>query len=129
MRKLRIKEVMLFLRPCILFEKWDWNQHFMAWILLLVSNSNSNSNYNDNYRTFGMQNVKVKSEEERPKKQPLKMFLYSPISTLTFQFPFSLICYPHSTKTSLDFIIHHFNNLLPNTLNFFAFLIFITTTC
>ena len=48
------------------------------------------------------------------------------MSTITLQFPFSLICYPHSAKTSLDIIIiHHLNNLLPNTLKSLIFSFFL----
>ena len=83
--------------------------------------------HNDNYRTFGTQNRKVKVKEEKPKKH-LEVFLYILISTIILQFPFSLFCYPHSTKTSLDIIIiHHFNNLLPNTLKSLIFSFFFTT--
>ena len=80
--------------------------------------------HNDNYRTFGTQNRKVKVKQEKPKKH-LEVFLYIPISTITLKFPFSLICYPHSTKTSLDIIIiHHLNNL-PNTLKSLIFSFFL----
>ena len=80
--------------------------------------------HNDNYRTFGTQNRKVKVKQEKPKKH-LEVFLYIPISTITLQFRFSLICYPHSTKTGLDIIIiHHLNNLLPNTLKSLIFSFF-----
>ena len=81
--------------------------------------------HNDNYRTFGTQNRKVKVKEEKPKKH-LEVFLYILTSTIIFQFPFSLFCYPHSTKTSLDIIIiHHFNNLFPNILKSLIFSFFL----